>query len=677
MRLLSIRMEHFRSFYGVNDLEFSASDSRPVTVIHGENGIGKTTILNAVFWCFYGKTTASFSNPRELINRLAISEGREWAAVDVRLLHEGMEYVARRGLSKASSEEKFTVHAVDSDGNSKSLQKPWAFINSVMPETMAPYFFFHGEGLTKRSSGGVGSSFRQAIRNILGFSFAETAAEDLKHIAKRDWGPRVKELSAGQAQLKKALAEKQAYQTRIDEASEKVTQLDEEISNLATAIDALGSELASSNHADASKLQQELRSKEALRDSKAQELRDLGKQRQLLVKRYGWAIFGTPLAEAGLDFIDEAQLKGRIPAPYDRSLVNDILDAASCICGRAVEPGTDEESAIKALLETANTASIQQRLQKARGVSDKIYGLAEEFLVEAGNLESGIAGCNSDLARVTDEINRIEQQITEISDTDIAEKRSRFRDLRNERDTKVGRRNSERDAIVRAREALRAAERIVLKEAKGDRQLQRAQTAEMLISALADRCETRLAQYEVDSIDRIRDRVNSILEQFSRKSYRVAISEEYDASLILADGSRVGESTGERLLLNLAFVSALIDLARERLRDPGDFLVHGTVGPFMIDAPFSELDRSYQSATAEFLPKHSEQLILLLSSSHWTEAIDEKIRPLVGKEYVLVSHSDKLKEASKPEDVIVIAGRTYEQSRYGEARPRTSVMEVR
>ena len=152
MRLLRIRMEHFRSFYGSNELEFSATDSSPVTVIHGENGVGKTTILNAVFWCFYGKTTASFSNSDQIINRTAIDEGRAWAAVDVHFLHETQEYVARRGIKNGSEESVFAVHSVDADGNYESLAKPWAFINSVLPETMAPYFFFHGEGPTHRSS---------------------------------------------------------------------------------------------------------------------------------------------------------------------------------------------------------------------------------------------------------------------------------------------------------------------------------------------------------------------------------------------------------------------------------------------------------------------------------------------------------------------------------------------
>ena len=46
MRLLSLIISDFRGFYGVQQLDFAADDKKRVTVIHGENGAGKTNFLN-------------------------------------------------------------------------------------------------------------------------------------------------------------------------------------------------------------------------------------------------------------------------------------------------------------------------------------------------------------------------------------------------------------------------------------------------------------------------------------------------------------------------------------------------------------------------------------------------------------------------------------------------------
>ncbi len=77
------------------------------------------------------------------------------------------------------------------------------------------------------------------------------------------------------------------------------------------------------------------------------------------------------------------------------------------------------------------------------------------------------------------------------------------------------------------------------------------------------------------------------------------------------DGHRVAKSKGENLLLNLSFVSALIEFAQMRSGGKWRFSVSGTTAPFVIDAPFGELDNTYKRATAEFLPKRSRQLIFL------------------------------------------------------------------
>lgn len=108
----------------------------------------------------------------------------------------------------------------------------------------------------------------------------------------------------------------------------------------------------------------------------------------------------------------------------------------------------------------------------------------------------------------------------------------------------------------------------------------------------------------------------------------------------------------------------------------GDFLISGTTAPFVIDASFGELDNTYKRATAEFLPKRSRQLIFLLSSSHWSGAVDETIKDKIGSEYVLISSKSSVQNG-KPEDKLTIDGKEYIQSLYGQEKDVTFIEKVR
>ena len=71
MILQKIELFNFRSFYGKQVIEFNDDDSKNITLIHAQNGTGKTNLLNAVLWNFYGISTGKFENKNLLLNSMA------------------------------------------------------------------------------------------------------------------------------------------------------------------------------------------------------------------------------------------------------------------------------------------------------------------------------------------------------------------------------------------------------------------------------------------------------------------------------------------------------------------------------------------------------------------------------------------------------------------------------
>ena len=70
MKIHKIKLKNFRQFYGEQAIEFSVKKDKNVTLIHAENGFGKTTILNAVLWTLFNQVTKKFENPDKILTVL-------------------------------------------------------------------------------------------------------------------------------------------------------------------------------------------------------------------------------------------------------------------------------------------------------------------------------------------------------------------------------------------------------------------------------------------------------------------------------------------------------------------------------------------------------------------------------------------------------------------------------
>ena len=82
MQIESIKISNFRQFFHETKIKFSVSSLKNVTVIHGANGSGKTSLLNAFKWCFYGYTDFETGNDNIL------NEAAPFAPFDPKMINE-------------------------------------------------------------------------------------------------------------------------------------------------------------------------------------------------------------------------------------------------------------------------------------------------------------------------------------------------------------------------------------------------------------------------------------------------------------------------------------------------------------------------------------------------------------------------------------------------------------
>ena len=673
MKLSKIRLKHFRQFYGDQEIEFADGDDRNVTIIHAENGVGKTTLLNAVLWAMYGETTNKFEQKELIVNFAALKEGQTVAMVEVYFEHNGSEHMVQRSFNSSKPRDKQTVRAwTIEDGNFVDLPSPMAFINTVIPQSIAKYFFFDGEHAETFAAEKNNKEVNTAIRDILGCRLVETGTKDLKEIRKK-LNSEIGNVP-GIPDIKNLDQKREAAQRRVDQAVKAITEFESALEVRERQIQQIDQKLRESQ--GARKLQH-------FRDQKA---RDLSQAKGRLerteseiatwVGEYGVFVGASKLADASLELIEDKTVRGVIPSPYNEEFVKGLLESQNCICDRPLEPESAEFGAVMKLLEKASSADLRRKVlraqsriaslkQGARGASDKLkaaYKAREEWInrvneceIELGEISTQIKGLPEDQSRSQEEArSSLAKEIQDLN-------------------RKIG------AAKVGLEDDQRAVKQF---ESERDRILQKGRVAEGLLkrrdltTKVIEYLERELEDYENSARSAILKMVNDVLEQTSRKSFSAKL--ERDFSLWMKLDSTQGaapKSGGENQLLSLAFISALTNFSKKRRGASGGKWVAGTVAPLILDSPFGQLDPTYRESTATFIPKMADQVIMLVSGTQGDPTVLNAIDSRIGAEYVLISHSTGPR-GNKPEDRIELRGKEYVRSLYEAERDHTTIERV-
>lgn len=71
MKIKNIVLNNYRLYKGINDISFSIDDDKNVYLISGQNGFGKTTFLQSLIWCLYGKLMGDVDDSirKDILNR--------------------------------------------------------------------------------------------------------------------------------------------------------------------------------------------------------------------------------------------------------------------------------------------------------------------------------------------------------------------------------------------------------------------------------------------------------------------------------------------------------------------------------------------------------------------------------------------------------------------------------
>jgi len=194
-------MRNFRVFRGEHtlDLEPESNTGKPVILIGGLNGSGKTSILTAIRLALYGpQAFDDVFTKQGYVERLSslVHNGKPDAFEDfthafveifftLQIDGESHKYRARREWSRGKGDR---LHIFE-DGAEMTGRTPellQGFLNELIPVGVGELFFFDGEKIATLAEDDTGNILRIAMQRLLGLDVVYRLKNDLNTYIKND-----------------------------------------------------------------------------------------------------------------------------------------------------------------------------------------------------------------------------------------------------------------------------------------------------------------------------------------------------------------------------------------------------------------------------------------------------------------------------------------------------------
>lgn len=227
MKISRLKLHNFGVY--ASDNEFVFRSDKPVVLIGGMNGRGKTTFLEAVLLALYGKNSFAYlestykSYGRYLNAHVNRADQSMQTYVELEFDLDDSNYIVRRAWrgDQKRTDENITVFK---DGEKNYfLTQNWAmFIENVLPSGLSNFFFFDGEKIASIAEDDTSEQMKESIKSMLGISKLDHLENDLNRI--------IKQLGK-ETTSDKDMKQLESLKEKRNEARKSLEELDHDISD--------------------------------------------------------------------------------------------------------------------------------------------------------------------------------------------------------------------------------------------------------------------------------------------------------------------------------------------------------------------------------------------------------------------------------------------------------------
>lgn len=634
-----LTMHNFGVYAGTNTFEFTSK--KPIVLIGGMNGRGKTTFLEAILLSLYGANSIAYKESyynsynqylRSYVNNNSWSKS-SYVEIEF-LLNESSNdtYLVRREWNALSRITKEEISVQQNGVYSEFLTQNWAmFVENILPSALSSFYFFDGEKIAELAVAKTDDQMKASIRSMLGMTTLDVLKNDLGRIVKKinrnnKADESNKHLETLREERDQAISELEKIDESISIATKKVEDLQEALEQLHKKHELQGGAV--------------LEQRQSLMQKRAQIQTEIAQNAELLV---GMAATELPIflvrdlvsqiklqaEDEHNDFIMQQALEQMDDYLSDFEMQYPESIEASRIFVDYVRKQTEADSAPR-LYEMSDHAlfqmndlvenTLQQSVNNTKSLLvnkadlKKQLDTVESYLTldidekDLTAIYDQIKAKEADLVEAQVEYNRLQQERSYINSTVITKSAEYSRDIEIFLQKLELHDDSER-MMKYSNIALRILEAYAV-------ELQRRKTG--TLGATITKCYKQLANKK------------NLIQEI------VMNPETLDMQYLDENGNEVSKeslSAGEKQLMIIAILWALALCSKKKL-------------PVIIDTPLSRLDSQHRtSIISTYFPNASDQTIILSTDTEIDQNYYEMMKNSVGDEFTLV-YSEETKSTS-------------------------------
>lgn len=631
MKLKKLVLQNIGAFLNRNEINFECN--LPIILIGGLNGRGKTTILESVLVALYGKRSGNLiGNHQKFEEYLYKISNKNGESVEcfielsfqVNADKELWEYRVRRYWDRERSRLKMYTDVWKNGNKDKALSESWdMFIEEILPQAVAPFFFFDGEKISELASEENEEQISDSIKALLGVDVIERLIRDLhviesnkvKEIRKNKFAV---ELEEQERQLEVIKEQIQFTKEQLEEQKKENICLENELEILEQQYTAAGGYYAV--------------------------------QRKNIEKEYEQTV--EKKQEIDNKLLEKAA--GDLPLKMVRGLLEDVSVQTT---------REQEQKEVQILLN--KVPELYREYKKTKEISDIdafisfigskletepiIYDIDDESGFRLKNIEKVFCREAAETNRLLSEKKRLNQRIDELENyllikVDVEAINVIFEEIKNKTALKA----IHSEKIVVLEKSLEDLNESLIKLEKG-----RTRTLENMVKSLENEDEAKrivkyveqqtqiLQAYKLElqslKVDRLSKKMSECFKRLITKEgliENICIDSKtlkfsyYDNQGLEVD--KMILSAGEKQLLVIAMLWALGICAN-------------TEFPLIIDTPLARLDSNHRASLINnYFPYASEQVIILSTDQEIGVSDYALLKPNIGKEYILQYHENTM-----------------------------------
>jgi DNA sulfur modification protein DndD len=634
MRIEKLELENFKSYEGKNMIDLATDPGKPIVILKGDNGAGKTSILEAINWCFYG--FAAFGHkPNEAFERIneKAREKSEPMKVQISMIRGKENWNIVRTLSLRQGGDKDSPLSwmekgpyVEVDGHERPGVEA---IESVLPQNASQFFFFNGEEISVYTEQAHSDAVKRAIRTVLNLPMITNAVEDLQAVIDDIDRKHTKSMKVTQKGQKivdrheEVLDDIDRYKGALDKTQTKLDELDLEARKKEAFL--LKSEEVKDKIDELTILRNELDKLKDEENRTDQALVEAIKQTPLVLLR-------EQLDEAVKYFTDSEHMavNNKIQAAEQEGslqMLQRILDQSICLCKRDI---TDEvrqtiEDEIKRISEVIDTSEETNQVSAEVVVFQrsgmKLQGRADAIETNLVELMTTKARVRSDILSNEAEKLRLELSIGGAKEEEYSKTAQRLREILTElmpplrKDAEELTKNLAK--LIEERDKLSAnIDKLQGKEAETEKYAMLKKRAREALAGLQDQKDTYIEIMRED-VEKESTKVFKAVTNMPKLFTGILVGENFNLALLDKQGKPFKGhkgSEGQKEILAFSFMAGLAKASKSE-------------APFVMDSAFIRFDKWHKDNVISILHQLAEQVILLVIPK--TEVTDADLNPLV------------------------------------------------